>query len=48
MGRPVVLTDHANGNAVGSAILASSNWRCVHFDPIAAVFTHRSYRTRRG
>lgn len=44
MGEPVVLTDHATAHGVGSAVLASPNWKCVHFDAIAAVFVHNSYR----
>ncbi len=43
-GRPTVITDHENSAAVGAGVLADARWRCVWFDPIAAVFMHESYR----
>jgi hypothetical protein len=44
MGRPVVLVDLELDASVGAALLASPDWRCVWFDPVAAVFVHASYR----
>lgn len=43
-GRPVVLVDHEYNAGLGASILASDHWRCVWFDPIAAVFVHDSHR----
>jgi tetratricopeptide (TPR) repeat protein len=42
IGRPVVMVDHEYSWAHGATMLASSNWRCVWFDPIVAVFVHES------
>ena len=42
-GRPVVLVDLANDISAAAGMLASRSWRCVWFDPIAAVFVHESY-----
>ena len=44
IGRPVVLTDLENNASVGGTLLTSPDWRCVWFDPIAAVFVHASYQ----
>ena len=43
IGRPVILTDHENSSGVAATLLASADWRCVWFDPIAAVFAHVAY-----
>ncbi len=46
MGRPSVLVDTvdpSNGDLVAT-LLNSLHWRCVWFDPIAAVFVHDSYQ----
>lgn len=43
--RPAVLVGHANGADLGATILANPGWRCVWFDPIVAVFIHKSYAT---
>jgi tetratricopeptide (TPR) repeat protein len=43
LGRPVVLADHAQSARIGAALLAHPRWRCVWFDPIAAVFVHDTY-----
>lgn len=43
IGRPSILVDHHYNAEIGAALLASRNWRCVWFDPIAAVFVHQSY-----
>ena len=43
-GRPTVLVDHEYNAALGAALLGSDHWRCVWFDPIAAVFIHDSYQ----
>ncbi len=46
MGRPSVLVDTvdpSNGGLVAT-LLNSLHWRCVWFDPIAAVFVHDSYQ----
>jgi tetratricopeptide (TPR) repeat protein len=40
IGRPVVLVDHEYNWGIGSTMLADDHWRCVWFDPIAAVFVH--------
>jgi tetratricopeptide (TPR) repeat protein len=40
--RPVILLDHEHNSAIGATLLRSSHWRCVWFDPIAAVFVHDS------
>ena len=42
LGRPAVLADHENAS-VTSALLANPDWKCVWFDPIAALFVHKSY-----
>lgn len=42
-GRPVVLIDHESSAAVGATLLTSPDWRCVWFDPVAAVFAHVAY-----
>jgi tetratricopeptide (TPR) repeat protein len=43
MGRPAILADHEYNALVGASLLQSTRWRCVWFDPIAAVFVHDSY-----
>ena len=40
IGRPVVLTDHEYCAANCATMLGDDHWRCVWFDPIAAVFVH--------
>jgi tetratricopeptide (TPR) repeat protein len=42
MGRPVVLIDHEYNAHLGATFLHDPHWRCVWFDPIAAVFVHES------
>ena len=42
IGRPVILIDHEYNWQVGVTLLRSNHWRCVWFDPIAAVFVHDS------
>ena len=43
IGRPIVLTDHEGSSGVAASLMASPDWRCVWFDPIAAVFAHVAY-----
>ena len=40
MGRPTVMIDHEFSSGVGAVFLRNTNWRCVWFDPIVAVFVH--------
>lgn len=42
LGRPAILADHANSTPNTAALLNSREWRCVWFDPVAAVFVHAS------
>jgi tetratricopeptide (TPR) repeat protein len=42
--RPAVLIGHAHDADLGGSVLANPGWSCVWFDPIAAVYVHRSYR----
>jgi tetratricopeptide (TPR) repeat protein len=44
MGRPAILVDNIQiGNsALSATLLNSQNWRCVYYDPLAAVFVHKS------
>ncbi len=42
LGRPVILVNHEYNWGVGATLLLSDHWRCVWFDPIAAVFVHDS------
>lgn len=42
LGYPVVLTDNKDASEAGSTLFAAPHWRCVWFDPIAAVFVHDS------
>jgi tetratricopeptide (TPR) repeat protein len=42
MGRPVILVDHEYNSPLGATLLRSAHWRCVWFDPIAAVYVHDS------
>jgi len=44
IGRPVVLTDLEYSAATGGTLLTSPDWRCVWFDPVAAVFVHAAFR----
>ncbi len=44
IGRPVVLVDHEYNSGLGANLLGSQSWRCVWFDPSAAVFVHDSFR----
>lgn len=37
-GPPIILFDHAHNAAQGVTLLADSRWRCLWFDPVAAVF----------
>jgi len=46
--RPAILTDHAMNAATGAVLMTDSDWRCVWFDPIAAVFLHRRDLPRAG
>jgi tetratricopeptide (TPR) repeat protein len=41
--RPAVLVGHAGDAILGASILANPAWRCVWFDPMVAVYVHRSY-----
>ena len=43
IGRPVVLADHEQNASVSATLLGSPDWRCVWFDPIAAVFVHAAH-----
>jgi hypothetical protein len=43
MGRPIVLADHELNAAVTATLLTSPDWRCVWFDPIAALFVHAAH-----
>lgn len=43
MGRPVVVVDLEHDTLVATTLYLSTRWRCVWFDPIAAVFVHVSY-----
>ena len=42
MGRPSILVDHEHSSGIGASLMASTHWRCVWFDAIAAVFVHDS------
>ncbi len=42
IGRPLVLLDHENFQ-VGGTLLIDPRWRCVWFDPVAAIFVHEAY-----
>ena len=42
MGRPVILVDHEYNWDIGAMLFRSVHWRCVWFDPIAAIFVHDS------
>ncbi len=44
IGRPAILIDLEGSSAVGGTLLTSADWRCVWFDPIAAVFVHATYQ----
>ncbi len=37
-GRPVMLADHAANSAVSATLFTASDFECIHFDPVAAVF----------
>ncbi|HEV3121573.1 MAG TPA: hypothetical protein VGY53_06710, partial [Isosphaeraceae bacterium] len=45
LGRPVVLADlaEASSASVAATLLGHSRWRCLWFDPIAAVFAYESF-----
>ncbi|QEH36888.1 hypothetical protein OJF2_54730 [Aquisphaera giovannonii] len=43
LGLPSLLVDHEFSSAQGSTLLASRRWKCVRFDPIAALYVHESY-----
>jgi tetratricopeptide (TPR) repeat protein len=45
MAHPVILNDHVYNEGIGGTLLRSAHWRCVWFDPIAAVFVHDSVRS---
>ena len=38
-GRPVMLADHLSNSGVSVTLMAANDYACIHFDPIAAVFT---------
>ncbi len=40
IGRPVILVDHEYSYAPLATLLGDDHWKCVWFDPIAAVFVH--------
>ncbi len=40
IGRPVILVNHENNAALGATLFRDGRWRCVWFDPIAAVYVH--------
>ncbi|MGP0064565.1 MAG: tetratricopeptide repeat protein [Isosphaeraceae bacterium] len=40
IGRPVILVDHEYNAALGANLYRDPHWRCVWFDPIAAVYVH--------
>lgn len=42
VGRPSVLADHEMNSSISAAMLTSPDYRCVFFDPVAAVFVHVS------
>ena len=44
LGRPAILVDNLNQGPtdVSATLLASVRWKCVYFDPMAAVFVHES------
>jgi tetratricopeptide (TPR) repeat protein len=46
MQRPIVLVDnvHATGSGLNASLLASKKYRCVWFDPIAALYIHEAYK----
>jgi tetratricopeptide (TPR) repeat protein len=41
---PAVIVDMVHGEAasIAATLLAAGSWRCVHFDPVAALFVHAS------
>jgi tetratricopeptide (TPR) repeat protein len=41
--RPAVLIGHADNAVLGATLMASPGWRCVWFDPMVAVYVHKSY-----
>lgn len=44
LGRPAILAGNADASNLGANLMASQHWRCVWFDPIAAVFVHDAYK----
>jgi tetratricopeptide (TPR) repeat protein len=43
LGRPVVMADLMEAPSVAAMLLSHSEWRCLWFDPIVAVFVHESF-----
>ncbi len=41
-GLRAILTDHRSHFQLEATLLADAQWRCVYFDPVAAVFLHRT------
>jgi tetratricopeptide (TPR) repeat protein len=41
--RPAVYIGHASDADLGAVMVANPSWRCVWFDPIGALFVHRSF-----
>ena len=37
-GRPVILADHLANSGVSVTLMSASDYACIHFDPVAAVF----------
>ena len=42
----IILTDHRNNFAIEATLLASAEWKCVRFDPVAAVYLDRAEADR--
>ncbi|WP_250846889.1 tetratricopeptide repeat protein [Aquisphaera insulae] len=43
LGLPSILVDHEYSSGQGATLLASRRWKCIWFDPIAALYVHESY-----
>ncbi|MDR3636481.1 MAG: hypothetical protein P4L84_21940 [Isosphaeraceae bacterium] len=41
--RPAILVGHNEEAVLAGALLGSSHWRCVWFDPVASIYVHDSY-----